>query len=196
MCSETDTRAFRLAGRGNGREFAPQRMAHASSVRHSRCNRRHQARRGFYQVSRRPTRIWLFSIGAELIQGGERRRLAMPVPLRADFDAEMVRAAAERSKDGPLARRAEFFPCQVELIPLLWADEFPCSGGNHCRPGGERGFSAVSLRRGFRMRRGERRSAMPSQFENLMIFPFENIEVCYDVFSRSERLRMLIGGEW
>jgi len=57
----------------------------------------------------------------------------MPVPLRADFDAEMVRAAAERSKDGPLARRAEFFPCKVELIPLLWADEFPCSGGNHCQ---------------------------------------------------------------
>ena len=43
----------------------------------------------------------------------------MPVPLRADFDAEMVRAAAERSKDGPLALRAEFFPCQVEIIPLL-----------------------------------------------------------------------------
>src|ERR1700723_2518629 len=29
----------------------------------------------------------------------------MPIPLRADFDARMVRAAAKRSKDGPQARR-------------------------------------------------------------------------------------------
>lgn len=29
----------------------------------------------------------------------------MPLPLRADFDAKMVRAAAKRSKDGPQARR-------------------------------------------------------------------------------------------
>jgi len=29
----------------------------------------------------------------------------MPVPLRADFDARMMRAAARRSKDGPQARR-------------------------------------------------------------------------------------------
>ena len=29
----------------------------------------------------------------------------MPIPLRTDFDAEMVRAAAKRSKDGPQARR-------------------------------------------------------------------------------------------
>lgn len=29
----------------------------------------------------------------------------MPIPLRADFDAEMVRGAARRSKDGPQARR-------------------------------------------------------------------------------------------
>ena len=29
----------------------------------------------------------------------------MPIPLRGDYDAEMVRAAAERSKDGPQARR-------------------------------------------------------------------------------------------
>src|SRR3984893_16099187 len=29
----------------------------------------------------------------------------MPVPLRADFDARSVRAAAKRSKDGPQARR-------------------------------------------------------------------------------------------
>ena len=25
----------------------------------------------------------------------------MPIPLRGDYDAEMVRAAAKRSKDGP-----------------------------------------------------------------------------------------------
>ena len=29
----------------------------------------------------------------------------MPIPIRADFDARMVRAAARRSKDGPQARR-------------------------------------------------------------------------------------------
>jgi transposase len=40
-----------------------------------------------------------------LIQHGEQRRFAMPVPLRGDFDATMVRAAAKRSKDGPQARR-------------------------------------------------------------------------------------------
>src|SRR5579863_835295 len=44
-------------------------------------------------------------IGLELIQGGERRRFAMPIALRSDFDAAMVRAAAKRSKDGPQARR-------------------------------------------------------------------------------------------
>ena len=44
-------------------------------------------------------------IGVCLIQGGEHGRFAMPIPLRADFDAGMVRAAAKRSKDGPQARR-------------------------------------------------------------------------------------------
>ena len=29
----------------------------------------------------------------------------MPIRLRGDYDAEMVRAAAKRSKDGPQARR-------------------------------------------------------------------------------------------
>ena len=29
----------------------------------------------------------------------------MPIPLRADFDAQMVRSSAKRSKDGPQARR-------------------------------------------------------------------------------------------
>jgi transposase len=29
----------------------------------------------------------------------------MPIPLRGDYDAEMMRAAAKRSKDGPQARR-------------------------------------------------------------------------------------------
>jgi transposase len=29
----------------------------------------------------------------------------MPIPLRADYDAEMVRSSAKRSKDGPQARR-------------------------------------------------------------------------------------------
>ena len=52
--------------------------------------------------------------------------------------------------------------------------------------GGDRGFSAVSLPRGFRMRRGERRSAMLPQLENPMIFLFENIKVWHDYFSGSE----------
>jgi transposase len=44
-------------------------------------------------------------IGIGLIQHGERRRFAMPIPLRADFNAGLVRAAAKRSKAGPQARR-------------------------------------------------------------------------------------------
>jgi hypothetical protein len=44
-------------------------------------------------------------ISGELIQDGEPRRFAMPLSLRADFDAQMVRLAAKRSKDGPQARR-------------------------------------------------------------------------------------------
>jgi hypothetical protein len=30
----------------------------------------------------------------------------MPIPLRADYDAEMVKAAVKRLKDGPQARPA------------------------------------------------------------------------------------------
>jgi hypothetical protein len=33
-------------------------------------------------------------------------------------------------------------------------------------------------------------------FENPMIFLYENIKVCPNVFSLSERLCMLIRGEW
>jgi hypothetical protein len=62
---------------------------------------------------------------------------------------------------------------------------------------GERGFATISLPRGFCSRRGGRRSAMPSQFENpMMISLFENNNVCHDYFSHSERLRMLIRGGW
>ena len=58
---------------------------------------------------------------------------------------------------------------------------------------GERSFAAISLPRGFCSRRGGRRSAMPSQFENpMMIFLFENNKVCDDCFSHSERVRVLI----
>jgi len=46
------------------------------------------------------------------------------------------------------------------------------------------------------MRRGERRSAMLPQFENLIIFIFENIEVCQHYFSPPRKVHMLIGGEW
>ena len=51
------------------------------------------------------TSWWIYELSAVLIQGGEQRRFAMPIPLRADYDAEMVRSAAKRSKDGPQARR-------------------------------------------------------------------------------------------
>ena len=62
---------------------------------------------------------------------------------------------------------------------------------------GERGFATISLPCGFCSRRGGRRSAMPSQFENpMMISLFENNNVCHDCFSHSERLRMLIRGGW
>src|SRR3954470_13279016 len=46
-----------------------------------------------------------FQREAGLIQGGERGRLAMPVPLRTDFDAHALRAIARATKDGPQARR-------------------------------------------------------------------------------------------
>src|SRR3954465_4107724 len=46
-----------------------------------------------------------FEREAGLIQGGERERFAMPVPLRTDFDAHALRAIARTTKDGPQARR-------------------------------------------------------------------------------------------
>src|ERR1700722_10447409 len=63
-----------------------------------------QARRS-YQSPESATRARDFRIGKGLIQGGERRRFAMAVPLRADFDAVGVRCWARKSKDGPQARR-------------------------------------------------------------------------------------------
>src|ERR671938_1160801 len=42
---------------------------------------------------------------AGLIQGGERGRFAMPVPLRTDFNAAALRTIARQTKDGPQARR-------------------------------------------------------------------------------------------
>ncbi|HZZ24639.1 MAG TPA: hypothetical protein VFE60_19545, partial [Roseiarcus sp.] len=44
-----------------------------------------------YQSPESATRARDFRIGKGLIQGGERRRFAMAVPLRADFDAVGVR---------------------------------------------------------------------------------------------------------
>src|SRR4051812_27591931 len=46
-----------------------------------------------------------FQREAGLIQGGERARFAMPVPLRTDFDAHALRTIARATKDGPQARR-------------------------------------------------------------------------------------------
>src|SRR3954447_20265000 len=43
--------------------------------------------------------------GEDLIQHGERGRFAMPIALRADYDAAGLRAFARRTKDAPQARR-------------------------------------------------------------------------------------------
>jgi hypothetical protein len=40
-----------------------------------------------------------------LIQDGKQLEFAMPIPLRSDFDATLVRQAARQSKDGAQARR-------------------------------------------------------------------------------------------
>ena len=65
----------------------------------------HEIGDGEYQSPESATRARDFRIGKGLIQGGERRRFAMAVPLRADFDAVGVRCWARKSKDGPQARR-------------------------------------------------------------------------------------------
>jgi transposase len=44
-------------------------------------------------------------ISAALIQDGERRRFAMAILLRGDFDASRLRSLAKKAKDGPQARR-------------------------------------------------------------------------------------------
>jgi hypothetical protein len=41
----------------------------------------------------------------------------MPIPLRADFDAQMVRAAAKRSKDGAQPERVKRDRKSVPAIP-------------------------------------------------------------------------------
>ena len=43
--------------------------------------------------------------GVDRIQSGERWSFAMPIPLRADFNAGQLRALARRTKDAPQARR-------------------------------------------------------------------------------------------
>src|ERR1700712_5632923 len=40
-----------------------------------------------------------------MIQASKRWEFAMPIPLRTDFDASLMRLEARRSKDGPQARR-------------------------------------------------------------------------------------------
>jgi transposase len=46
-----------------------------------------------------------FQMVADLIERGGSRRSAVPILLRADFDASRLRAAAKKTKDGPQARR-------------------------------------------------------------------------------------------
>src|SRR5215208_3568074 len=47
----------------------------------------------------------LFEVGRVCFKGGERRRFAMPIPHRSDFDAAALCGFARRSKDAPQARR-------------------------------------------------------------------------------------------
>jgi transposase len=49
--------------------------------------------------------VGLFGVARVWFKRGERRRFAMPIPLRSDFDTVALRAIARRSKDGPQARR-------------------------------------------------------------------------------------------
>jgi transposase len=46
-----------------------------------------------------------FQTAADLIEHGGPGRFAVPIPLRADFDASQLRAGAKKTKDGPQARR-------------------------------------------------------------------------------------------
>src|SRR5215207_8312474 len=57
-----------------------------------------------YQVAEGVTRLGLVGAG-RIWEGGERRRFAMPVPLRSDFDAAALRRIARKTKDGAQARR-------------------------------------------------------------------------------------------
>jgi hypothetical protein len=83
----------------------------------------------------------------------------------------------------PLTEVAELFPCCSAVKSAVNSPVNPllirCYGRTSSPVraefiagsfGGERGFSAVSLPRGFRMHRGERRSAMLPPYENPMIF--------------------------
>jgi hypothetical protein len=100
--------------------------------------------------------------------------------------------------------QAEFFPCQVEFIPLLFrcysavtVGRVPLFDWNSCRfvrPGTRflsRFASAWLLLESRRARIGER--------QDPMIFSFGNTKVCHYYFSRSEWLRMLrrmVSSEW
>src|SRR3954453_10592239 len=71
----------------------------------ARMPRRRVPLGALYQVPEGVTRRGSGGFEAGLIQGGERGRFAMPVPLRTDFDAAALRAIARLTKDGPQARR-------------------------------------------------------------------------------------------
>ena len=58
-----------------------------------------------YQIPEAVTPVRDIQISICLIQHGERRRFAMPIPLRADFNPGWVRAAPNESRDARRARR-------------------------------------------------------------------------------------------
>jgi len=101
-------------------------------------------------------------------------------PLKA---RESLRAVGRRPGSNPRAMpltggilslsSRNSFPVIAEFFPLLRRTSFPVRTElTACSLGGECGFSAVSHPCSFRMRCGERRSAMPSPFENPNDFIF------------------------
>jgi hypothetical protein len=62
----------------------------------------------------------------------------MPIPLRADFDAQMVRSVARRSKDGPQARRLLALAAIHKAPRVPRGEDRRRDASNHSRLGGGR----------------------------------------------------------
>jgi hypothetical protein len=62
----------------------------------------------------------------------------MPIPLRADFDAQMVRSVARRLKDGPQARRLWRWRRSTRAPRVPQGEDRRRDASNHSRLGGGR----------------------------------------------------------